>query len=226
VKTCLKCKEEADLSSFSLDKSRKDGLSAYCKPCRKEKAKEQYKAHTETIKNRVSEYRLNNPDKYKEAMSDYYRTNATEVKARVKTYRLNNKEKVAASKIQWARDNAGKMREARKRSEAKNPHTYKMRRRMKDMLRRTLQMTGEAKKEITSDVFGYSANNLKSHLENQFVAGMNWGNYGLWHIDHKKPIIAFLNEGCIDPSIINALSNLAPLWAKDNMSKGAKWISS
>ena len=50
---------------------------------------------------------------------------------------------------------------------------------------------------------------------------MSWDNYGEWHIDHKKPISKF-KDG-ISISTINALSNLQPLWAKDNLSKGNKF---
>jgi hypothetical protein len=50
---------------------------------------------------------------------------------------------------------------------------------------------------------------------------MSWSNYGRWHIDHKKPISKFKDGSNI--SVINALSNLQPLWAKDNLSKGNKF---
>jgi hypothetical protein len=35
---------------------------------------------------------------------------------------------------------------------------------------------------------GCSIEYLKSHLEKQFTEGMNWSNYGKWHVDHKKPL--------------------------------------
>tara|TARA_R110002096_G_C14520339_1_gene716876 strand:- start:218 stop:931 length:714 start_codon:yes stop_codon:yes gene_type:complete len=64
---------------------------------------------------------------------------------------------------------------------------------------------------------------LKHHLESLWASGMSWDNRSEWHIDHIKPIAAFIKEGITDPAIINALSNLQPLWAKDNLSKGAKY---
>jgi hypothetical protein len=46
---------------------------------------------------------------------------------------------------------------------------------------------------------------------------MSWGNHGEWEIDHIKPVTAFnINEL---PSIVNALSNLQPLWKRDNRQK-------
>ena len=66
---------------------------------------------------------------------------------------------------------------------------------------------------------GYDQNTLVAHIEKQFVEGMTWDNHGDWHIDHIKTINSFLNEGINDPSIVNALSNLRPLWAADNLSR-------
>lgn len=48
---------------------------------------------------------------------------------------------------------------------------------------------------------------------------MTWENWGEWHIDHIKPVAQFIREGITCPKQINALSNLRPLWAHDNLSK-------
>lgn len=55
--------------------------------------------------------------------------------------------------------------------------------------------------------------------------GMTWENYGYdgWHIDHIKPISLF---DLTKESEIRAAchyTNLQPLWAEDNMKKGAKY---
>lgn len=75
---------------------------------------------------------------------------------------------------------------------------------------------------------GYTADQLREHIESLFLPGMTWGNYGKWHIDHRKPLAKFafvLPDGSIDEGAIreaSALSNLQPLWAVDNLSKGAR----
>lgn len=58
---------------------------------------------------------------------------------------------------------------------------------------------------------GYSALELKYHLEQLFTTGMTWNNYSEWHIDHIKPLCSFSDD--TDIKIVNALSNLRPLWA-------------
>ena len=69
---------------------------------------------------------------------------------------------------------------------------------------------------------GYLSGDLKSHIEGMFLEGMSWGNHGEWHVDHIKSVSKFISDGIYDPCKINALSNLQPLWAKDNLSKASK----
>ncbi len=78
--------------------------------------------------------------------------------------------------------------------------------------------TGHKSKKVP-----YTAEQLKQRIEFNFRDGMSWDNWGEWHIDHTKPIKRFLEQGITDVAVINALCNLRPLWAKENLSKGAKF---
>ena len=69
----------------------------------------------------------------------------------------------------------------------------------------------------TIDMLGYSAIQLKEHIESKFSPGMSWENHGDWHIDHKKPVTAFTDDTLI--SEVCSLDNLQPLWAFENLSK-------
>lgn len=67
---------------------------------------------------------------------------------------------------------------------------------------------------------------LVIHLERHCLPGMTWANHGngpnKWHIDHIVPCASF---DLTKPDQIRAcfsLSNLRPLWAKDNIQKGSK----
>jgi len=70
----------------------------------------------------------------------------------------------------------------------------------------------------------FTKDELVKHLEKQFHSGMNWDNYGKWHIDHKVPIAAhnFKTTRHRDFKRCWSLKNLQPMWAKDNVSKGAR----
>lgn len=74
------------------------------------------------------------------------------------------------------------------------------------------------------DIVGYTIDQLMKHLEKQFTQGMTWENYGDWHVDHKIPQAAFNFQTSedIDFKRCWALKNLRPMWAKENISKGAK----
>ena len=69
----------------------------------------------------------------------------------------------------------------------------------------------------------YKVKDLKEHLEKQFTPEMSWENQGTyWHIDHIIPIDYFLKTGETNPAIINALTNLQPLSAIENLKKANK----
>jgi len=56
------------------------------------------------------------------------------------------------------------------------------------------------------------------------MPGMGWHNMSEWHIDHIMPLASFNFTGLDDPAVREAwaLSNLRPLWAADNIRKGAR----
>jgi len=75
------------------------------------------------------------------------------------------------------------------------------------------------------EVLGYTGLELVSHLEKQFDEKMNWENYGTyWHIDHIVPISYFTSQGVYDPKVINCLTNLQPLEAKENIRKSNRYV--
>ena len=97
---------------------------------------------------------------------------------------------------------------------------FKVSHTIRGILNRTLVATNGKKSGTTFDVLGYTKEDLVSHIERQFSKGMSWENYGEWHIDHIVPVSWHVKNGEKDPKVINALTNLRPLWAKDNFSKG------
>jgi hypothetical protein len=76
----------------------------------------------------------------------------------------------------------------------------------------------------TEALVGWTMAELKVHLERQFLRGMNWENMGEWHIDHIVPLADFTITSSDDPELKRAwaLTNLRPLWAKDNLAKHDK----
>ena len=87
----------------------------------------------------------------------------------------------------------------------------------RSLLNNTIKRINTRKEDETVKLLGYSAIQLKEHIEKLFLDGMNWDNYGEWHIDHIKMVSRFDPDTPI--SIINSLDNLRPLWAEDNCSR-------
>ena len=65
---------------------------------------------------------------------------------------------------------------------------------------------------------------LMYHIQKQFTKGMNWNNYGDWHIDHIKPCALFDLSKSKEQNICFNFKNLQPLWAIDNFRKYIKYV--
>ena len=63
---------------------------------------------------------------------------------------------------------------------------------------------------------------LKKYLESKFKDGMTWEKRGLIHIDHIIPCASFDLKDPKQQVKCFHYTNLQPLWAKENLSKGAK----
>jgi hypothetical protein len=70
---------------------------------------------------------------------------------------------------------------------------------------------------------GCTLDELKIYLEGKFQDGMNWKNYGNWHIDHIKPLSLFNLSDPIELKQACHYSNLQPMWASDNLRKSNKY---
>jgi hypothetical protein len=85
-------------------------------------------------------------------------------------------------------------------------------------------LSGKENKSIT-DILDFTVDELILHLESKMIEGMEWSNYGEWHIDHIKPIAAFKYTSMDDEEFKQcwSLNNLQPLWAEDNLKKSDKY---
>jgi hypothetical protein len=84
---------------------------------------------------------------------------------------------------------------------------------------------GGAKSGSTIELTGCTIEDLRRHLEAQFADGMSWDNYGRtgWHIDHIRPCASFDLSDPNQQRQCFHYTNLQPLWAADNIRKGARW---
>lgn len=100
----------------------------------------------------------------------------------------------------------------------------RVQRNLSNNLRHRLRDALKIKQKIGSPIkeLGCSVDELKAYLVSQFTDGMTWDNYGEWHIDHIKPLIGFDLTDKVQFLEACHYTNLQPLWAKKNLSKGSK----
>ena len=109
----------------------------------------------------------------------------------------------------------------RHRKRSKSDPEYVMKRRLRCRIRNALN--GRSKSASTAELTGCTWDFLMKHIESQFFDGMSWENRSEWHVDHIRPCASFdlLDES--EQRKCFHYSNLQPLWAFDNISKGAKY---
>jgi hypothetical protein len=71
-------------------------------------------------------------------------------------------------------------------------------------------------------LLGCAPSEFRTHIGALFLPGMSWANRSLWHIDHKKPLASFDLSTHTGQCVAFHYSNTQPLWAVDNIRKGAK----
>jgi hypothetical protein len=116
-------------------------------------------------------------------------------------------------------------RQARQRERLATDPIYQLNQRVRCRVHHALKHVGLTKnRKSWVDLVGYSAADLKRHLERQFTKGMSWDNAGEWHIEHITALVRFSYTSVDDPEFRAAwaLSNLRPLWGPENKSKGSK----
>ena len=221
-KKCNKCLMEKDFTDFHKDRGSKDGFYCECKECRKIKSKYNYLINKNNEKIVITS-KICSSCKMEKSTNNFHKQIGTK-----DGYRSMCKE---CRKIQWVErydEFKEKHRENSKKYRIKNrekynqyfilrykrlPHVYAWR----GMLSSALRRIGSTKEKKTIEILGYSSEDLKKHMESLFLDGMSWENWGEWQIDHIKPVSSFTKED--DPKMVNGLTNLQPLWKRDNIKK-------
>jgi hypothetical protein len=111
------------------------------------------------------------------------------------------------------------------REQANRPEIL-LSRRMKRLVALSLCDKGGKGGKSWKSLVGYSVEELRRHVELQFLPGMSWENRSKWHLDHIVPLSSFNFSSHGDPEFKAAwaITNLRPLWGTDNVRKQAKRI--
>lgn len=195
MKRCTKCDQEKSFDSFQKDKYKKDGLYPRCKDCVTSRPKQKWVGYSNLSEERKSKKKVND--------AKYRLIHAEKEKERHQIYYQSNKRKYY---------------DAVKKRKESNP-LLKMSYNIRSRIYNAMLRIRVGKKSRTNELIGCSFEECKTHIENKFLDGMSWDNYGLytWHIDHIIPLSSAKNEE--ELLRLFHYTNLQPLWAKDNLIK-------
>lgn len=207
MKICVTCKIEKEDFCFSVLSRAKDKLQTKCKDCTNKYMKERLQKNKDSINAKRKQQYAKQIDKKRKQAIENYRKHKEKRIASMKQYALDNKEKVAEYK---------RRHKAKKRLDP----IYVLSQQVSCLVRISLINKGFPKRGKTIDIIGCDWSVFANHIERQFLTGMTWENRSAWHIDHIIPLASAKTEQ--DVIRLNHYTNLRPLWAKDNLSKGAK----
>ena len=171
---------------------------------KKEYLKQYKEIHKEEIKIQRQEYYLKNRDKIKERMRKNYKLHRKEKLIYYKKYSISHKKEINRRHQNRIRNNIGLRILSSLRS------------------RLTIALKNNSKSKHTTKLIGCNIKFLKKYLQKQFKSDMTWNNYGIhgWHIDHIRPCASFDLSKPSEQKKCFHYTNLQPLWAKENLSKG------
>ncbi len=154
--------------------------------------------------------------KYIDRERSYYhkdiKFNESKLKKRkeyMKQWRLNNKDKMSKQKrIYYDR-------------RMKEEEIFKLKHNISTRVRSYLKKYNYKKESSIIEILGCSPIELKRHLEKKFTEGMSWEMMGSKiHVDHIIPLASAQTQE--EVLKLCHFSNLQPLFARDNLIKGAK----
>lgn len=253
MKTCSKCKETKELTEFYKHKNCKDGIHSSCKTCDNEKKKKYIEDNKENVIIRKRTYYQSNKDKFKQYAKKrdriklkeqrrlHYLSNKNRIKLNQKLYRDKNKDRIKEYQKSYRDKNKDMYKEKSKEYYSLNnktikkrtseyiykrksvDHIFKLKCNVRTIICNALNKKGYSKISRTHEILGCSFEDLKIHIERQFIKGMTWDNRDKWHIDHIIPMATAKTEE--DVIRLNHYTNLRPLWAEENLSKSDKIIT-
>jgi hypothetical protein len=211
---CLECNRLAAAARYFEDpQASTDKVAAWREVNRESylaKGRAYYQENKEEILRKSRVANATSERKAAKASSDraYRDRNAENIKAKRRAYYEENKARIKRSQAEYSK------------ARASVDPAYRLVRRLRKRVWDALVKGYKA--APTLELIGCSVDSLMDHLEAQFAEGMTWDNYGRWHVDHIRPCASF---DLTDPAQQRECfhwSNLQPLWALENLQKGAK----
>lgn len=233
MKKCSRCNELKVLTDFGIDKSRKDGLQIFCKPCNAERAKHYRNLNPDTYRKNTIKYK--NSEKYQKVKNEYKEISKIKNKKHYIKLKEENPEILSAHRKKWKesegyknaqkkyqRKHRAKLNQKNKERICKYTDEQKLMYRIRRTIGLSLTKMNFTKNSRTYKILGCDVVFFKKYIESKFLNGMTWQNYGAkgWHFDHIIPISKAKNLS--EAIKLNHYTNFQPLWWQDNLKKSNK----
>ena len=172
-------------------------------------------------KERQYQTKYSQTETYKLARKNYHQTET--YKLARKRYQQTEKYKLAQKRYQKKYNKSYKYK-LKQRRYYQSDHG-KFRESVSGRLRTVLKRANADKNTNTINYLGCTIADCRKHLEKQFQPDMNWENHSKtgWHIDHRKPCASFDFSDEEQKYMCFHYTNLQPMWASQNISKGCKF---
>lgn len=212
MKTCSKCKTDKPLTvEFFYFRKKRNIFESKCIECCKISNKNYYINNEARVREKVNEYRENNPEKRKN-LKDKWNKSFNRIE-----YDKNRREE--------KREYLRKQKREYKNNRLLNDKAYLLRERISSTVRIYIKKNKGFKSCSVWNKLSYTPQQLRNHIETQFDSNMSWGNYGTyWQIDHIYPQSKLLYDSLEHPNFLKCwkLDNLRPLEKFANILKGDK----
>lgn len=98
MKRCPRCKQIKTLNEFNKNRSKKDGLTSYCRQCMSEKHRQYRQQNKDKLSLQKKRYYQKNKEKIILKASRYYQIHKDSVSLRKKHYQQQNRERISLQK--------------------------------------------------------------------------------------------------------------------------------
>ncbi len=240
-KVCRNCNMDLPISEFYIKDKKREAYEARCKKCiyksrieylntynsipeNREKIRENRRRNKKkkALENRLIRQKLKedalillNIEKEKKSQELEMKRLAKEERNRMIAYRKTDEYKIEQKNKDKAR------RYERWKNKFENDPLFALKKRLRTLIRGSFRKSGYTNFAMkTESIVGISYNEFKIYMESKFVNGMSWENRGEWHIDHIIPLSSAKSED--ELIALSHYTNLQPLWAMDNLKKGAR----
>lgn len=232
MKICCKCRVEKCETEFHKANKHSDGLASLCKPCAIAKTKQ---------------WCQDNRDRSNQQSRNWSKVNHEKRLLVQKQYRERNRDRLNhEARIRKSLNREERCKRARERQKERmlTDPLFALSRTLRRRFTDALKNQCCNKNTSALKLLGCTIPELKQHLELKFLSGMTWENRGpgflqkggkpildengmtilinQWNIDHIVPCASFNLSNLEQQKRCFHYSNLQPLWARDNISKGTK----